>query len=284
MVEAALWGRYENVEHLLEHDAQKDLEDDHGLRAIDLAKQSDQNEEERYKRSGEELQSYKENTYTANQARKMIVSLLQEITSGSQPAAVNRDFESQFLHKSASRVRLFAPIAEYEIPTSHKAIALLERGGKYSPVAAMSGWKHGKTTPLVCGKDWTSEVIRIAKIIGYTLVPDWKDKRTPGQFHACHAEKQLTAYFISKHVFLETETRDPNTYCCPEDELEADSEREYEDGGVLHELAAIAPPISLKKASILVSSAPCRDSVRFTAAVNMRLNQRIKLENRLSPA
>lgn len=139
MMEAALWGRYENVEHLLEHDAKKDREDDHGLRAIDLAKRSDRNEEERYKRSGGENQFYKEITYTANQARKMIVSLLQETTNGSQPAAVNRDFESQFLHKSASRVRLFAPVAEYQIPNPYKAIALLERRGKYSHVAAMSG-------------------------------------------------------------------------------------------------------------------------------------------------
>lgn len=38
LMEAALWGRYENVEHLLIHGANKHLKDNHSLKAIDFAK------------------------------------------------------------------------------------------------------------------------------------------------------------------------------------------------------------------------------------------------------
>lgn len=289
LMEAALWGRYENVEHLLGHGANKYLIDDHSLKAIDLATPSDRNEEERYWRSGREHQVYREITYTANQARRMIVSILKDDLGNQSPSAAKENVEDQFFQKSSSRVRLFAPIADYEIPRPSKTIARLERGGRYPSIAAMSGWSHGRTVPLVSGKDWTSEVVRIADIIGHALVPDSRDHGIPGQYHACHAEKQLIAYFISKHVFLETETRAPkkafeylDPYYCTHGELEKAIQRdEYEEGGTLHELAAIAPPASLKQASILVSSQLCSDCERFTRVVNAKLNLRITVENRL---
>lgn len=207
-MEAALWGRYGNVERLLEHGANKNLIDNHSLKAIDLATPLDRNEEERYLRSGGEHQIYKEITYTANQARRMIVCILKDDIGELLPAAATENREDQFFQKSSSRVRLFAPIAEYDLINPYKTIARLERGGRYPSVVAMSGWSHDKTVPLV-GKDWTSEVIRIASIIGHAIVPDRKDQGIPGQYHACHAEKQIIAYFISEHVFLEPETRAP---------------------------------------------------------------------------
>jgi len=291
LMEGALWGRYENVEHLLGHGANKCIKDSHGLRAIDLAAPSDRNEEERYRRSGGEHQVYNEITYTANRTRRMIISMLRDDISDQISAAEKGNIEDQFFHKSASRVRLFAPIAEYEISSPYKTIARLERGGRYPSIAAMSGWSHGKTVPLVSGNDWTSEVIRIAHTIGHDLDPDRKDGGVQGQFHACHAEKQLIAYFISKHVFLEPETRAPkkafeylDTYYCTQADLEeAAREGEYVEGGTLHELAAKAPPASLKQASILVSSPPCRDCVRFIEVVNAKLNLKITVQNHSIP-
>ena len=147
------------------------------------------------------------------------------------------------------------------------------------------------TVPIVSGKDWTSEVIRIANTIGHALAPDRKDSGIPGQFHACHAEKQLIAYFISKHVFLETETRAPkkvfeylDTYYCTQGELEEAILRgEYKEGGTLHELAAKAPPALLKQANIFVSSPPCSDCVCFTDVVNAKLSLRITVQNHSTP-
>ena len=288
LMEASLWGRYENVKHLLEHGANKCIKDNQSLKAIDLATPSDRNEEERYRRSGGEHHIYKENTYTANRARRMIVLALSDDINETPSAIVSGNLQEQFFHKSASSVRLYAPITEYGISSPSKTIARLERGGRYPSIDAMSGWSHGETIPLVSGKDWTSEVIRIAKIIGHTLVPDQKDRGIPGQFYACHAEKQLIAYFISKHVFLETETRAPRkafeylgTYYCTKDELEEAVLRgEYEEGGPLYEIAVKVPPVTLKNASILVSSPSCSDCACFTKVVNSKLNLRITVQNR----
>lgn len=52
-----------------------------------------------------------------------------------------------------------------------------------------------------------------------------------------------------------------------------------EQGVALHELAANAPPLSLKRASILVNSAPCDDCVSFTNVVNARLDLCITVQH-----
>lgn len=88
-------------------------------------------------------------------------------------------------------------------------VARFECGGKYLFIAAMSGWSHDKTVSLISGKDLTPEVLRIANIVGYAFAINSRDRGVSGQFQACHAEKQLIAYFISRHVFLETESRAP---------------------------------------------------------------------------
>lgn len=57
-MEAALWGRIDNVKHLLEHDANRNLCDIHGRQAAEFAGLSLQNDEERYQRFGKEVQMY----------------------------------------------------------------------------------------------------------------------------------------------------------------------------------------------------------------------------------
>jgi hypothetical protein len=71
----------------------------------------------------------------------------------------------------------------------------------------MSGWGHkGEELITVAGNVWTEEVFRIAKAVGHTLNEDSrKDQGRPGLSQACHVEKQLIIYFISKHVFLPKE-------------------------------------------------------------------------------
>ena len=91
LMEATLWGGYENVEHLLENGANKELIDNDSLKAIDLATPSDQNEEERYR------QVYKEVTYIADQARRMIVLILEDDVVDQAPPAANDVIENQLL-------------------------------------------------------------------------------------------------------------------------------------------------------------------------------------------
>ncbi|KAH9234143.1 hypothetical protein K456DRAFT_1761526 [Colletotrichum gloeosporioides 23] len=46
-------------------------------------------------------------------------------------------------------------------------------------------------------------VARPAKKIGFSLRPHKREQGDRGRYYACHAEKQLVAYFTSKHLFRE---------------------------------------------------------------------------------
>ncbi len=192
-MEATLWGRFENVEHFLNHGADKNLKDHKNLKAIDLASPSDRNEEERFQRSGREQQIYKEIPYIANRARKQIISMLKDDTGDQLVASEEEGVADHFFRKTPTKVTVFAPVAEYAISSPYKTIAHLERGGKYPSIAAMSGWSHETSVLLVSGKDWTAQVIWIANCVGHDLVAHERDQGISGQYHACHAEKQLIA-------------------------------------------------------------------------------------------
>ena len=62
LMEAALWGRFENVQHILKHGAARHIKDRYDFRAIDFATPSDLNEKERFKQSGGEHQVYTEHS------------------------------------------------------------------------------------------------------------------------------------------------------------------------------------------------------------------------------
>ena len=202
LMEAVIWGRIENVNCLLEHGANRKLRDIHGHQAIDLAEQSPQNDEERYHRSGGEHQVYRENTFIANQARRVIVELLKdpEELPHREISAHNRTFESHsYKHTSRGTIELIAPIAEFDVPNQWKTIVSLERPWTFPSVAAMSGWSHGETSVNVSGKEWTTEVMRISSIVGHRLQQEkQRDQGKEGQYFATHAEKQLVAYFIGQ--------------------------------------------------------------------------------------
>lgn len=310
LMHAALWGRYENVRHLLKYGADKNLKDSDGFKAIDFAYSSDRNEEERYYRLLEGNQTYREITPTANQARRMIVHLLNDASEDEDGEIVhgqNNSFENHaFQKQSKCIIKLVAPIAEYPISSEWKTIARLERGHKFPSVAAMSGWSHGDTSATISGRDWTSKVMQMADILGYTITPyEKRDGGIPGQYHACHAEMQLIAYLISEHVFLEpeiraptirtktTSDRDPTTMGpqqnpptkgyseedrCSSKIEEAELEPDQKIGP-LHELATIMPPAMLKRATILVSTRSCENCSQFNNFVNQKLGLSISLLN-----
>lgn len=308
LMHAALWGRYENVRHLLKYGADKNLRDSDGFRAIDFADSSDRNEEERYWRLGGENATYREITLTANQARRMIVHLLTDAHDELVPGPDNTFENHTFQKQSLGIIKLVAPIAEYSISNEWKTIARLERGYKHPSVVAMSGWSHGDTTATttttttttISGREWTHEVMRIADILGYTITPyENRDHGIPGQYHACHAEMQLMAYLISNHVFLKPEIGDPfrkskrEATTDPQNQTKEDLEEGSNNNnkkaelepdnnnkrGPLHELATITPPAMFKRATILVSCRPCKDCSRFSKFVNQELDLSISLLN-----
>lgn len=257
LMEAALWGRIENVKCLLEYGANRKLRDIHCHRAVDLAGPSLQNDEERYHRSGGEDQVYRENTFIANQARRVIFELLKDTEElpYREISAHNRTFESHFFkHTSRGTIELIAPIAEFHVRNQWKTIASLQRPWAFPSVAAMSGWSHGETKVTVSGKEWTTEVLRISSIVGHRL-PEEKglDQAKEGQYFATHAEKQLIAYFIDKHVLIETED---------------------------DKLLRAKPPVLMKQATILVSRPPCGDCLQFIETVNTALGLMISVLDR----
>ncbi|KAL9617356.1 MAG: hypothetical protein Q9160_007844 [Pyrenula sp. 1 TL-2023] len=291
LMEAALWGRYENVKHLVEHGAKKHIKDNHGFTAVDLAKPSERNEEERYERAGGEDAIHHEIAFTANRARKMIVSLLEEAGDKIRILHSKDNFDRYvFRESSPGTIELLGPIAEYRLPYLGETIARLERGNSYHPIAAMSGYTHNEGNGVLSGIHWTSMAQDLAKAAGHALkIEEAYDRGIPGNFYACHAEKQLMAYLVNKHVFLESEIKprevrrvkavqryvDDNGL---ERTLKLETEDEEIPAGQLHDLAAVMPPVMLKKATILVSSAPCPDCTEFKNLLNRKLGLDISLK------
>lgn len=74
----------------------------------------------------------------------------------------------------------------------------------------MGGWTNtGESVTRLNGRVWTDEALHISSIVGHQL-NKWSkcDGEIPGQHAACHAEKQLIAFFVTRHCFL---PRDENS-------------------------------------------------------------------------
>ncbi|KAL4899114.1 hypothetical protein BDW74DRAFT_171787 [Aspergillus multicolor] len=200
LMEAALWGRVENVKVLLEHGANKDSRDDENRAAVDFAQDSYRNRQERYQRAGgnathssKQRLVYNEDTFKRDIDRREIVHLL---------GGENMKYSFKPSPLQNSRV-LHGPIQEYPITKCSATVARLERGGRFPSIGSMSGWAHSSMQGLrVDSRHWRNDVFYISELVVHRLPPHPCDHGRDGQFYACHAEKQLIAYFIDRHVFL----------------------------------------------------------------------------------
>ncbi|KAF4921543.1 Protein PhlB [Colletotrichum fructicola] len=178
LMEAALWGRLRNVELLLEYGADTEtycIRNGQRLRAVDFAMPLEENIAERNLWPG-----------------------------GSTERIRLRGIATELQLFSPDNERSLVMIATFDIPNKWKTVAVLYRGGRFPGVAAMSGWGHGEKLDIqVSGKAWTQEVYDLCERIGFSLRPHDRDQGSRGKYHACHAEKQLVAYFISKHLLRE---------------------------------------------------------------------------------
>ncbi|CBF75199.1 hypothetical protein AN3871.2 [Aspergillus nidulans FGSC A4] len=212
LMEAALWGRLETVEILLSHGANKTLRDTNKKRALDLAQPTRQNRDERHIAAGGALGDssqkplYNEDVVNRDADRREIARILEGGQSGSGTDNHARMFEldENFFRRSSDDLL----ISYYSMPRSRKTVAVLERDGYFPPKASMSGWAHDE------GRYLTERVMKISKIVGHNLrLDDRYDQGQPGKFYASHAEKQLIAYFIDRHVFLqEDKTQNPQFF------------------------------------------------------------------------
>jgi hypothetical protein len=264
LMETALWGRLDNVFLLLQYGANTEATDDQGNSAIDFATPSQKNDDERYDRFEHCLHIYPSKTYDIHRRhteRRQIVSILGE--RGSKAAVrnslINDDGIEEFKFVTSLERRSIVLVKEFPVSKTSKVIARLTfpstRKDKFIPVDAMSGWGHddnGEDQVVIDGRSWTPEVMKLATFLNYHLRADSeKDHGLRGQYYACHAEKQLIAYFVNNHVVL------------GEDDWH---------------LRKAIPPIMMQKVQIVVSRKVCQDCKTFLAFVNrvLKLDLQVK--------
>lgn len=284
LMEAALWGRLDNAKYLLDYGADKSIQcvrEGMRLRAIDFTKYTKDNRKERYERSGGKYRVYKEDTYERDEEREAIARELGD-------EAVD---DGHYAQSSVLRLQGFAStsvidggvmismLVNFDVPSRNKTIGILFRGdfngtSAFPPVAAMNGFSHEPNSDLnvqIAGRKWTDEVLYLCQITGHVLPEDGYDQGIPGQFYACHAEKQLVAYLVSRHVFLP---------CDVDDEAFGMASLSLDDQGLgkkVRELVDIEPPQRLRNATILVSRRVCDDCCAFVDVVNEALGLNIEV-------
>ncbi|KAJ5676434.1 hypothetical protein N7536_012606 [Penicillium majusculum] len=166
-MEASLWGRLESATILLSRGADRDLYDKKSQRALDLTHPTHRNRKERHTVAG---------GIWGDPSKDPIY----------KEAVLNRDSDRR------------------EIARVLREIARVLRGGEKIPGCCRPG--KGPAFSFYSGDEWLGAfgmAFNQTAIVGHTLsVHAAKDQGIQGQFQASHAEKQLIAYFLDRHVFL----------------------------------------------------------------------------------
>ncbi|KAK0727156.1 hypothetical protein B0T26DRAFT_671862 [Lasiosphaeria miniovina] len=186
--EAALWGRLKNVEILL----------DRGANPL-LACIRDG------KRRSRNYGPYWEDVYERNLDRRAIVNMLESRSGSTGTTAQDPSKLGDFAFTRAATPGSFLTlVAHFDVLNERKTVGVLCCGSHLPPVAALSVWAH-KDNPAaniqIAGREWTDEIRQLCNYIRHDLAPHDYDQGEPGRFHACHAEKQLVAYFLSLSTY-----------------------------------------------------------------------------------
>ncbi|KAL7931817.1 hypothetical protein V8C35DRAFT_308643 [Trichoderma chlorosporum] len=279
LMEAALWGNLDNVKCLLNYGADEYVQcvrEGEKLRAIDFARYTVRNREELYERSGERHQEYNETMLERDTERAAIIrKLSKEAADDGHWGQSSISRLQGFVFPSVlDRSTFFSILAHSDVAREKKTIGVLFRSGSVDtsalpPVTAMSWWAYLPNMDInvqIAGRKWTDEVFYLCQIIGHELpVVDKHDRGKPGLYHACHAEKQLIAYLVSKHVFLPCDVGNGD-FGLSGLSLDKLQERQRAQER-LKDLMNAQPPARLEHAVILVSRAVCDDCGDFIRRV-----------------
>lgn len=149
-------------------------------------------------------------------------------------------------------------IFEMHMAKESKAFAFSDLGRPFDHIqaAAVSGYTAGEvrnSDGCLIRNLWTSRVMKYCKVIGHELQRfDQYGRRVPEEYHACHAEKQLMAYFLWMHTTVDRSFEDSN-----------------DDGEVwgscyeIDKLQTCKPDVASMKKDIYVSREPCPDCKLF---------------------
>ncbi|TGO28151.1 hypothetical protein BPAE_0031g00160 [Botrytis paeoniae] len=143
------------------------------------------------------------------------VKVLEETTQDSRERSIYLYYTID-LYK---RVHSFH-LEKYEVKSCKKTVACLYVPIKSPPptrrpanfdaskarvINAISGWVPVSLTtrcpdPFIQNNIWTKRVMEMCKTIGYELQRSQNDQGNPGKYNACHAEKQIIAYWIHNYI------------------------------------------------------------------------------------
>jgi hypothetical protein len=191
LMEAALWGRLETVQFLIDRGASIYAEDANGHRAADFAADSERNEEERISRANDIVMVRPD----ANRKRRQILACLkrQETTGqGSVKGATQSPIHQGYFGKiSPSLLWYYRADTSYDVGPGEgiKAFVRLDRGARYPVISAMSGYSQGHRADVLNNEIWTRKAQDLCRTIGFDV----------SQSFASHVEKQLIAYYMDRH-------------------------------------------------------------------------------------
>ncbi|KAK9896326.1 hypothetical protein P389DRAFT_77773 [Cystobasidium minutum MCA 4210] len=160
-----------------------------------------------------------------------------------------------------------------------RTVATLKRGGSYPEIMAISGLGKLDNIPSNVLKnevDRFQRVCDLMKYLDFQSLPA-PDNATAGMaFYATHAEKQLIAYFVHKHVItpedrarvytFESRNGQGGRHTSGEAGPSTGTQASEEKTGM--NLEVELPPHAIKGATILVSQPMCRDCEVFLKRVN----------------
>lgn len=294
LMEAALYGQVDNVAILLERGAEKDLKDHRGFKAIDLARTVNHTQKTLSRQFEDDI--VQEVEFRTYMRRGAIIDLLEEnAVETNRTDHESSKLESAFYVKSSAdngiKLVQLTLVSNHILKTLSKTVAHLDRGGRFPTETATSGWSRWTSNLAdISGTRWTEEVFCVARTVGHQLQPRQNfDHRKQGQYYASHAEAQLIAFFVSRHVILEDVIdslvhRPENHEERPGGAAMGGSDNVQEADGKARKEAKlrdlIVPPVTLREARIFVSATPCVECKNFCRLVNEKYGLRLELVDR----
>jgi hypothetical protein len=162
----------------------------------------------------------------------------------------------------APRVSLNKTLFATKMADYKKRFAFLDRGRPFENVhaTAVSGYTpgpFGTEDGCLNRRTWTRRVFQYCEVVGHELKRAGQyDRSVPGSYNACHAEKQLMAYFLWMHTTVDRDF----TGSYKDEKYSPEIWGKCEE---IVDLEACKPDVNVLKKDIYISREPCSDCKLF---------------------
>ncbi|OIW28275.1 hypothetical protein CONLIGDRAFT_703167 [Coniochaeta ligniaria NRRL 30616] len=264
LMEAALWGRLEVVNLLLERGADPRATDRKGRNAYFHSRPSKMTARMRekfghYQESGE-----------GESNRRIIAVTLQSF----EPVTMEEETASSSLLTEpkhgllGTEIGFYEESIAYDVPDRRKTVARLDRGRLFPIVSGASGWRTDFSVEHVLdNRLWRDRVLELCQLVGYALPEDYRDESgRSGSYNASHAEKKLVAFYNDQHVIV------------PREFFGVDLPGEWMQQDLkLQHLRTLCPAMPTVRANIKVSRPICDDCKLFISQIGTLLGARFTI-------